>query len=87
MSSTGQVLASNCLRLEPTWMGDLPGLGDQIIKEVFIPGTHDAGAYSNYDPILGDTLLIKYTITQDEDLLAQLIRGIRYLDIRIAYYG
>ncbi|XP_059472575.1 PI-PLC X domain-containing protein 1-like [Neocloeon triangulifer] len=87
VSSGGQVLASGCLRIEPTWMADMTGLGDQIIKDIFIPGTHDSGAYGNYDPILGDTLVIKYTVTQDEDLLAQLIRGVRYLDIRVGYYG
>ncbi|XP_065341458.1 PI-PLC X domain-containing protein 1-like [Cloeon dipterum] len=87
VSSGGQVLASSCLRLEPTWMADMVGLGDQIIKDIFIPGTHDSGAYSKYDPVLGDTLVLKYTVTQDEDLLAQLIRGVRYLDIRPAYYG
>jgi len=68
-------------------MADLPGLGDQIIREVFIPGSHDSGSYSDYEPILGDSLVIKYTVTQDEDLLAQFIRGVRYVDIRVGYYG
>ncbi|XP_065341459.1 PI-PLC X domain-containing protein 1-like [Cloeon dipterum] len=87
VSSGGQVLASSCLRLEPTWMADMVGLGDQIIKDIFIPGTHDSGAYSKYDPVLGESIVLKYALTQDEDLLAQLIRGVRYLDIRPAYYG
>lgn len=68
-------------------MADMPGLGDQIVRDIFIPGTHDSGSYSDYEPILGDSLVIKYTVTQDEDLLAQLIRGVRYLDIRVGYYG
>jgi hypothetical protein len=87
VSSSGQILTSNCMRIEPTWMSDLPGFGDLIIREAFIPGTHDAGAYNNYEPILGETLPVKYSVTQDEDLLAQLIRGIRYFDMRPAYYG
>jgi len=68
-------------------MEELTGLGGQAIKDVFIPGTHDSGSYHPYEPILGDNILIKYTVTQDEDLLAQLIRGVRYLDIRVGYYG
>jgi hypothetical protein len=87
VSSSAQVLASGCLRLEPTWMADMTGLGNQIISDIFIPGTHDTGSYSDYEPILGDSLVIKYTVTQDEDLLAQLIRGVRYLDMRVGYYG
>lgn len=80
------MLASSCLRLEPTWMSDRPALGSFPLTSIFLPGTHDSGAYGEFDPDIGDTSVTKYTLCQDEDILSQLIRGIRYLDIRVGYY-
>jgi hypothetical protein len=44
------VLASNCLRLEPTWMTERRDLGMFSLVDIFIPATHDAGAWGEYDP-------------------------------------
>ncbi|KAF4518530.1 hypothetical protein B566_EDAN004274 [Ephemera danica] len=79
-------LASSCLRLEPTWMTERPALGAFPLTNLFLPGSHDSGAYGEFDPDIGDNSVTKYTVCQDEDILSQLIRGIRYLDIRVAYY-
>ncbi|XP_057329984.1 PI-PLC X domain-containing protein 2-like [Microplitis mediator] len=49
------------------------------IGDLFIPGTHNSGSYSEELP---PTILQRYTVTQDRSVLDQLISGARYLDIR-----
>ncbi|KAK6625146.1 hypothetical protein RUM43_005437 [Polyplax serrata] len=83
-----QTLAVTCLRTEPTWMWNLrEEIGSRRLRHVFIPGTHDSAAYGEYDENVGDTRIKKYSITQDESILAQLIYGARYIDLRVGYYG
>jgi hypothetical protein len=35
-----------------------------MLREIFLPGTHDTGSFEEYDPSTANNLLIKYTITQ-----------------------
>ncbi|XP_071441075.1 PI-PLC X domain-containing protein 1-like [Hetaerina americana] len=80
---TADVLASACVKTRPTWMHDLrPQIGQKRLRDLFIPGSHDSGSFAEGE---GDRLT-KYTYTQEESILHQLIFGCRYLDIRVGYY-
>ncbi|CAG5097889.1 Similar to Plcxd2: PI-PLC X domain-containing protein 2 (Mus musculus), partial [Cotesia congregata] len=71
---------SSCLSTHPDWMSkhrDI--LMNMTLQELFIPGTHSSGSYSEELP---PTILQRYTITQGKTILDQLISGIRYLDLR-----
>jgi len=61
-------------------------LKDRSLKNVMIPGTHNAGSYefgqSRLDP---RAMLKKYVTCQDETVFNQLAYGIRYLDIRVSH--
>jgi hypothetical protein len=39
-------------------------LSPLLLRQIFLPGTHDTGAYEEYDPSSENNLIIKYTITQ-----------------------
>lgn len=82
------LLTSNCLRVYPTWMNDLKNTIQAVpLRSLMIPGTHDAGAWQHYDGTVGsDNIIAKYTYTQEETIYNQLVLGIRYLDVRVAYY-
>lgn len=84
----GRILAKTCVRAYPRWMTNLhSGLGDLRLRDLFIPGTHDSGSYRpNFDPLLRESLVTKYALTQDDDIRGQLLHGARYLDIRVGYY-
>ncbi|CAD6201927.1 GSCOCG00002856001-RA-CDS, partial [Cotesia congregata] len=71
---------SSCLSTHPDWMSkhrDI--LMNMTLQELFIPGTHSSGSYSEELP---PTILQRYTITQENSIMDQLLTGIRYLDIR-----
>jgi hypothetical protein len=62
------------------WMADMSdALGPRLLKQVVIPGSHDAGTY-NFGGVSEP-----YTQAQDVDITAQLNAGSRYLDIRASY--
>ncbi|KAK0163055.1 hypothetical protein PV327_006766 [Microctonus hyperodae] len=80
----GKVMRMMCLSSQPEWMSERKQiLQNRTLQELFIPGTHDSGSYSE-NPI--QTIIEKFTVTQDSDVLEQLISGARYLDIRPAFY-
>ena len=55
-------------------------------RSLFIPGTHDSASFRyNFKPSM-ETIVSKYTLTQDDDIRSQLIHGIRYIDLRVGYY-
>lgn len=59
------VVASSCLQTEPTWMSDLEAeLSPLLLRQIFLPGTHDTGAYEEYNSSSESNLIVKYTITQ-----------------------
>lgn len=84
----GQILKTQCLRAEPTWMNEMKSfIGDLRMRDLFIPGTHDSGSYRpGFKPRWYESPITKYALTQDEDIRGQLYHGVRYLDIRPAYH-
>ncbi|XP_055603736.1 PI-PLC X domain-containing protein 2-like [Uranotaenia lowii] len=85
VDGNGKVLSSYCMKLYPTWMNDLKvHLGRFRIRELFIPGTHDSTSYNTglINPI---SLIHKYGITQYDNIRQQLLRGVRYIDLRVGY--
>ncbi|XP_017765584.1 PREDICTED: PI-PLC X domain-containing protein 1-like [Eufriesea mexicana] len=74
-----------CFKTQPTWMKDLKSiLGPLKMKEIFLPGTHDSASYDEDDNSFN--LIANLAVTQDLDILGQLIHGVRYLDIRVGHY-
>ncbi|XP_053958446.1 PI-PLC X domain-containing protein 1 [Anastrepha ludens] len=88
VNGIGVILGSTCLRAYPRWMREMHTVvGGMRLRDLFIPGTHDSGSYRpNFDPLLRETLVTKYALTQDDDIRGQLLHGARYLDIRVGYY-
>ncbi|CAD6991260.1 unnamed protein product [Ceratitis capitata] len=88
VNASGEILASTCFRAYPRWMREMSAhIGGMRMRDLFIPGTHDSGSYRpNFDPLLRETLVTKYALTQDDDIRGQLLHGVRYLDIRVGYY-
>ncbi|XP_036329031.1 PI-PLC X domain-containing protein 1-like [Rhagoletis pomonella] len=88
VNGSGAILKSACLRAYPRWMREMHTVvGGMRMRDLFIPGTHDSGSYRpNFDPLLRETLVTKYALTQDDDIRGQLLHGARYLDIRVGYY-
>uniref|UniRef100_A0A1Y1M5P8 Phosphatidylinositol-specific phospholipase C X domain-containing protein n=2 Tax=Photinus pyralis TaxID=7054 RepID=A0A1Y1M5P8_PHOPY len=71
-----------CLRINPTWMFDNSHrIGKKRIGSVIIPGTHNSGSSKTA------TFLQSYVMNQDRNVWTQLVFGIRYLDLRVGYYG
>lgn len=87
VTSIGEIIYKTCLMNYPTWMNDmLPQLGNLSLRNFIIPGTHDSGSYRE-NQLMKNVYPLNYYITQDDNILGQLIHGARYLDIRPAYYG
>lgn len=86
--SDGAILATTSLRAYPKWMNEMRSIvGGLRFRDLFIPGSHDSGSYRvNFDPLAKETIVTKYSLTQDDDIMGQLMHGIRYLDIRVGYY-
>lgn len=77
----------NCLETRPNWMAERKSnLGPLQMNKIFLPGTHDSASYAIHKLANREDILEKYVITQDIDVLAQLIYGVRYLDIRVGHY-
>ncbi|XP_065170050.1 uncharacterized protein [Atheta coriaria] len=77
------IIDTNCLSINPTWMNDIRDqIKDQRIGNLFIPGTHNSGAYSGNYKLFFEN----YLINQDRSVWTQLVFGIRYIDLRVGYY-
>ncbi len=62
-----------------SWMHDrIDSLGTKSLREISIPGAHDAGMYGSGWPE-------SYGETQDLDIYGQLMQGARYFDLRVLY--
>ncbi|XP_067011292.2 PI-PLC X domain-containing protein 1 [Anabrus simplex] len=82
------VLNSTCLGTQPTWMEEMKDeISSKKMWELFLPGTHDSGSYKLYRPKATETLVVKYSINQEDDVLTQLVLGVRYIDLRVGYYS
>lgn len=88
IDANGRILAKTCVRAYPRWMTDMRDhVGDLRLRDLFIPGTHDSGSYRpNFDPLLRESVVTKYALTQDDNIRGQLMHGARYLDIRVGYF-
>lgn len=77
-----------CMRAHPRWMNEMrEHIGAMRMRDLFLVGTHDSGSYrAGFDPRRNETRVSKYTLTQDDDIYAQLMLGVRYLDIRVGSY-
>lgn len=80
------ILAKNCLRARPFWMEEsMEEIKDRSVKDIMIPGTHNAGSYDVGYKSDARSILKKYVTCQDESVFNQLAYGIRYLDLRVSY--
>ncbi|XP_030372967.1 uncharacterized protein LOC115622961 [Scaptodrosophila lebanonensis] len=80
-----ELLTVECLKIQPNWLSQLKGIAKAPIKRLFLPGTHASGAFiTNYSKT--KSVLVKdYLVAQHFDVWAQLVFGIRYLDLSIGY--
>ncbi|RLA63089.1 MAG: hypothetical protein DRQ88_12885 [Epsilonproteobacteria bacterium] len=86
-------------KITANWMGRLYGEhSDTKLRAILIPGTHDSATYAinKKSPFPKDApkffKIAKKTVaimskTQNEDIYEQLLRGNRYLDLRITDYN
>jgi len=83
----GSIVANSCLQSEPTWMWDHKNeLEYMNIGDMMMVGAHDAGAYRDYQGVGDDNWATSSVFAQEEDLLHQLIWGVRFVDIRAGFY-
>lgn len=84
----GEISSSGCMKTNAFWMNQMRSeIKDRKFRQLFIPGTHDSASYKyNFDPNTMENLVTQYSLTQDDDIISQLVHGIRYLDIRVGYY-
>jgi hypothetical protein len=84
----GKVVSSGCMRTRSHWMRDMrKDIENKKIRQLFLPGTHDSASYKyNFDPTRSETLITLYSLTQDDDIMSQLVHGVRYIDMRVGYY-
>lgn len=77
----------NCLRIRPNWMWEeRQSIGDLPLHALMIPGTHNSGAYEEFQDTHSISILKRFTVNHGEDVWNQLLYGIRYLDLRVGYY-
>jgi len=83
----GSLVANNCLQSEPSWMWDHRNeLQYMNIGDMMLIGAHDAGAYRDYQGVGDDNWATSSVFAQEEDLLHQMIWGVRFVDIRCGFY-
>ncbi|KAF4533074.1 hypothetical protein B566_EDAN002637, partial [Ephemera danica] len=85
---SGALIASDCLRIRPTWMWDhRTQLGGARLSQLMLPGTHNSGCfYGGEEALTRADTVARFVFTQDEDVWEQLVWGARYIDIRVGYY-
>ncbi|CAG9812193.1 unnamed protein product [Chironomus riparius] len=83
-----QRILNGCMKANSNWMNEMKDiLKERKIRDLFIPGTHDSASYKqSFDPTTMDNLITRYSLTQDDNIMSQLINGVRYLDLRVGYY-
>lgn len=86
LHSSGQLLAQNCLRTNPTWMQDqMFSIGQRKLPWIMLPGTHNSATYARHLDKSALQMINKYQLNQDEPIFNQLVWGIRYLDLRVGW--
>ncbi|XP_043251644.1 PI-PLC X domain-containing protein 1-like [Colletes gigas] len=85
LTTTGNVKETNYLKTNPTWMKERKHILSPLrMSQIFLPGTHDSACYAQEN--ITKLFVSKYAVTQNMDILGQLIHGVRYLDIRVGSY-
>ncbi|XP_035228828.1 PI-PLC X domain-containing protein 1-like [Stegodyphus dumicola] len=80
-----RLVAKSCIRARPRWMQEMRHIiGNRTLKELMLPGTHNAGSYEPYRPDR-NTAKVRYQICHDEDIFNQLVYGNRFLDLRVIF--
>ncbi|KAF8770592.1 PI-PLC X-box domain-containing protein like [Argiope bruennichi] len=80
-----KLVAKSCIRARPRWMYEMKDIiGNRTLKDLMIPGTHNAGSFEHYRPDR-NTPKIRYQMCQDEDVFNQLVYGNRFLDLRVIF--
>lgn len=74
--------ASNCLKIQPTWMSSSDAIGTIPLRKLFLPGTHCSGCFHGRT-YTKSVLLKRFGYVQNFDVWTQLVFGIRYLDFSI----
>ncbi|XP_017049040.1 uncharacterized protein LOC108093467 [Drosophila ficusphila] len=87
IDAEGKILAKSCLKAFPRWMNELrPKVENLRLRDLFIPGSHFAGAYiPNFD-LKRQTIMTKTRLAQDEEIKGQLMHGVRYLEVPLVYH-
>ncbi|OQR74917.1 hypothetical protein BIW11_08764 [Tropilaelaps mercedesae] len=81
------MVAHGCFRAQPYWMWkNRQTLKHLTLRQMMIPGTHNSGMYSFYNP-RAIRVVADFKYTQEEDIFNQLAYGIRCLDLRISASG
>ncbi|XP_015929566.1 PI-PLC X domain-containing protein 1 [Parasteatoda tepidariorum] len=82
-----RILQSKCIQGHPHWMHESRNyIGNLSLIDLMLPGSHNTGSHSRYNPD-EDNVFSRYLYTQEEDVFNQLAYGIRYLDLRVAYFS
>ena len=75
---SGAVLAVDCVKSQPVWMWDIKDyIGSIPLHALMIPGTHNSGSFDKFESYTDDTILMRYSINQGEDIWLQLMLGVR----------
>jgi len=83
----GTLLVETCLQSEPSWMWDHRNELEYLnIGDMMLVGAHDAGAYRDYQGVGDNNWATSSVFAQEEDLLHQMIWGVRFVDIRCGFY-
>lgn len=81
-----RLVAKRCLSTHPQWMEDsMSIIGNRSMLELALPGTHNSGSYEMRTLMSNFPYIDKYTYCQDESIWNQLIYGVRFFDIRLAF--
>jgi len=85
--ASNNVLANTCLLAEPRWMEDNQAvIGKLALGDMMLPGSHDSGAYKEYSGQGDDNWATSAVYAQEENLLNQMMWGVRFMDIRVGHY-
>ncbi|XP_054717027.1 PI-PLC X domain-containing protein 1-like isoform X2 [Uloborus diversus] len=80
-----RLVAKSCIRARPHWMNEMQDvIGNKTLKDLMLPGTHNAGSYEPYRPDR-NSAKIRYQICHEEDVFNQLVYGNRFLDFRVIF--
>ena len=64
------------------WMSEMKEYISSIpLHALMLPGSHNAGSWDQFESYTDDTVLMRYSVNQGEDIWTQLLLGIRWLSL------